>query len=134
VFLVDIILGESNTYVCAEEAGDITQDGYVNVLDVIGLVQMILGGNQQQAVQFLKSLLDEDTFNRLIPQLSVYPNPSNGNVNIIGNGLVSIYDMSGRLVKQRNIENTYHWNTTDVPSGIYFLISNRKKIKITILK
>ena len=98
------------------------------------MVQSILGGSQQQAIQFLKSLLDEDTFRRLIPQLSAYPNPSNSNVNILGNGLIKIYDMGGRLVKEEIITNRYSWNTHNVPSGIYFLISDRSKIKLTLLK
>lgn len=131
--MVDIILGHSESQ-CGFEASDINLDGVVNILDVIGLLQLVLGGNQQQAIQFLKSLLDEDTFNRLMPTLSVYPNPSNSNVNIMSNGLVSIYNINGKLIKQQVIENHYRWNTTDVPSGIYFLISDRSKIKLTLLK
>jgi len=133
LMLVDVIIG-TNENSCMIEAGDMNGDGYINVLDVIGLVQMILGGNQQQAIQFLKSLLDEDTFRRLIPELSAYPNPSNGNVNIMGNGLIKIYDMAGRLVKEETIINNYSWNTHDISSGIYYIISKYEKIKITILK
>ena len=133
LLVVDIVTGESES-LCGSQSADITQDGVLNVLDVIGLVQLILGGGQQQAIQFLKSLLDDDTFNRLIPKLSAHPNPSNGNVSIMGNGRVKIYDMTGKLVLMPYISNHYLWNTSDVPSGIYFLISDRKKIKITILK
>ena len=133
LLVVDIVTGESES-LCGSQSADITQDGVLNVLDVIGLVQLILGGGQQQAIQFLKSLLDDDTFNRLIPKLSAHPNPSNGNVSIMGNGRVKIYDMTGKLVLMPYINNHYLWNTSDVPSGIYFLISDRKKIKITILK
>ena len=133
LLVVDIVTGESES-LCGSQSADITQDGVLNVLDVIGLVQLILGGGQQQAIQFLKSLLDDDTFNRLIPKLSAHPNPSNGNVSIMGNGRVKIYDMTGKLVLMPYISNHYLWNTSDVRSGIYFLISDRKKIKITILK
>ena len=135
LMLIDVVLGESEN-VCSIEASDYNGDGIANILDVIGLVQFILGGNQQQAIQFLKSLLDEDTFNRLSTQtlLSAYPNPSNGNVNIMGNGLVKIYDMRGRILKEQTIINNYNWNTHDIPSGIYYIISEYDKIKITILK
>ena len=49
LMLVDVILGE-NEYICSFEAGDITQDGFLNVGDVIGLIQIIMDGNQQQAI------------------------------------------------------------------------------------
>ena len=133
LLIVDIVTGESQN-LCGSQSADINQDGVLNVLDVIGLVQLVLGSGQQQAIQFLKSLLDENTFNRLMPKLSVYPNPSNSNVNIMSNGLVSIYNINGKLIKQQVIEHNYRWNTTDVPSGIYFLISDRSKIKLTLLK
>ena len=42
--------------------------------------------------------------------------------------------MNGRLVEEKNINQNYNWNTSDVPSGIYFLVSNYKKTKVTILK
>lgn len=133
LILVDIILGDNNSQ-CGYEAGNVNGDGVMNILDVIRLVQIVIGGNQQQAITFLKSILNEDTFDKLIPKLSAYPNPSNGNVNIVGSGLISIYDMNGRLVEEKIINQNYNWNTSDVPSGIYFLVSNYKKTKVTILK
>jgi len=133
LMLVDVIIG-TNENSCMIEAGDMNGDGYINVLDVIGLVQMILGGNQQQAIQFLESLLDEDTYKKLIPQLSAYPNPSNSNVNIKGFGSISIYDMMGRLIKQTECNGIYNWNTDNLPSGIYHIINDNKKISVTLLK
>ena len=133
LILVDIILGDTDSQ-CGYEAGNVNGDGVMNILDVIRLVQIVIGGNQQQAITFLKSILNEDTFDKLIPKLSAYPNPSNGNVNIVGSGLISIYDMNGRLVEEKIIDQNYNWNTSDVPSGIYFLVSNYKKTKVTILK
>jgi hypothetical protein len=106
----------------------------LNVLDVIGLVQLVLGGNQQQAIAFLESVLDEDTFNKLLPNLHAYPNPSNGNVSIEGNGRVKIYDMTGKLVLMPYINNHYIWQTNDLPSGTYFVVSEISKIKVTLLK
>ena len=101
---------------------------------MIGLVQLVFGGGQQQAIAMLKSILDDDTFGKLIPNLSAYPNPSNGNVMIQGMGLIKIYDMRGKLVFMPYVNNTYNWETKDLPSGIYFLVSNLSKIKVTLLK
>ncbi len=133
LLLVDIVLGESES-LCGSQSADVTQDGVLNVLDVIGLVQLVFGGGQQQAIAFLESVLDKSTFNKLMPKLSAYPNPSNSNVFIQGNGRIKIYDMTGNLIIMPYIENTYTWNTNDLPSGIYFLVSEYERIKITILK
>jgi len=133
LLIVDIVLGESEN-LCGSQSADVTQDGVLNVLDVIGLVQLVFGGGQQQAISMLESILDEDSFNRLIPKLSAYPNPSNGNIVIQGYGLVKIYDMRGNLVFMPYVNNLYHWNTNDLPSGIYFLVSRLSKMKVTLLK
>ena len=69
-----------------------------------------------------------------MPKLSAYPNPSNGNVFIQGSGRVKIYDMKGKLIIMPYVDNTYMWNTNNIPTGIYFLISEYKKIKLTLLK
>ena len=133
LLIVDIVLGESQS-LCGSQSADITQDGVLNVLDVIGLVQLVFGGGQQQAIAMLESILDDDTFNKLIPNLSAYPNPSNGNVVIQGMGLIKIYDMRGKLVFMPYVNNVYTWETKDLPSGIYFIVSNLSKIKVTLLK
>ena len=133
LLVVDIVTGESQS-LCGSQSADITQDGVLNVLDVIGLVQLILGGNQQQAIAFLESILDESTFNKLLPKLSAYPNPSNGNVSIEGNGRIKIYDTTGKLILMPYINNHYTWKTNDLPSGIYFVVSEVSKIKVTLLK
>jgi len=51
--LVDVILGE-NEYICSFEAGDITQDGFLNVMDVIGLIQIIMGSTESQAMIWIE--------------------------------------------------------------------------------
>ena len=144
VFLVDIILGESNTFICAEEAGDLTQDGHLNILDVIGLIQMIMGGNQQQAISFLEETLTPIQFTKLISELPVdylvsdkiliWPNPSNGSVNINGSGYTEIYDIMGRKVKEVNLSGTFRWDTKELPSGIYKVLNNKKSTTITLIK
>ena len=141
-FLVDIILGEPNTYICAEEAGDLTQDGYLNVLDVIGLIQLILGGNQQQAMQYLESILDPIMFKQLTqelvmieaPKILVWPNPSNSVMNINGYGYVQIYDMLGKEVYENYLNGHHIWDTRNLPSGIYHMFNNGETVSVTLLK
>tara|TARA_R110000744_G_C19267091_1_gene552028 strand:+ start:237 stop:1133 length:897 start_codon:yes stop_codon:yes gene_type:complete len=141
LILVDIIVGDNNNQ-CGYEAGNVNGDGVVNIMDVVRLVQLIIGGNQQQALQYLKQMIHPKEFKQLTKGfasidallLLAYPNPSNGNVSIIGDGLVSIYNINGRLVLQTNISNNYRWDTKDAPTGIYYIVNNTKTIKITLLK
>ena len=141
LILVDIIVGDNNNQ-CGYEAGNVNGDGVVNIMDVVRLVQLIMGGNQQQALQYLKQMIHPKEFKQLTKGfasidallLLAYPNPSNGNVSIIGDGLVSIYNINGRLVLQTNISNNYRWDTKDAPTGIYYIVNNTKTIKITLLK
>jgi hypothetical protein len=144
VFLVDVILGEPNTYVCAEEAGDITQDGIINVLDVIGLIQIVMGGNQQMAVQFLEDMVTPTQFSQLMSdfpidysvsdKILIWPNPSNGSVNINGHGHFEIYNIIGEKVKEVNINGTYRLYTNELPSGIYKVLNNKNRATITLIK
>ena len=141
-FLVDIILGEPNTYICAEEAGDLTQDGQLNILDVIGLIQIILGGNQQQALQYLESMLGAVEFKQLTqelvmieaPKILVWPNPSNSVMNINGYGYVQIYDMLGQEVYENYLSGHHIWDTRNLPSGIYHIINKGETVTVTLLK
>ena len=142
LFLVDIILGETNTYVCAEEAGDITQDGNINVMDVIGLIQIVIGGNQQQAIQYLESMLNPIEFKQLTqelvmiesPKILVWPNPSNSVMNINGYGYVQIYDMLGKEVYENYLNGHHLWDTRNLPSGIYHMFNNGETVTVTLLK
>jgi hypothetical protein len=72
--------------------------------------------------------------------ISIYPNPSTGNVTIKGteeNGLVEIFSNNGQLVStvQTTAKETI---ITDLPNGIYFVkISNTENVitkKITVIK
>jgi len=142
LFLVDIILGEPNTYVCSEEAADITQDGIINVLDVVGLIQIVMGGNQQQAISFLERTLSEADFAYIMMstdvleqyKILIWPNPSNSSVNIKGIGHAEIYDIIGRKVKEIDLNGTYTWDTRELSSGIYTVLNNKKTTTITLLK
>jgi hypothetical protein len=140
--LIDVVLGE-NVNECMYSASDITLDGYVNVLDVLGLVQIILGGNQQMAVQFLEGLLHPEEFERLTKQLTflnapehltVWPNPSNDYMTISGYGNVTIYNMTGQVIQELYLSERYHWDTRRLPSGIYYLMNNGETTTVTLLK
>lgn len=73
-------------------------------------------------------------------QLSVYPNPSNGVVNIISptNLQLSLLDLAGRCFIQINLsaEVPVEINTNDLPAGIYYFNANNQvlKQKLVILK
>ena len=139
--LIDVILGiETNT--CSYESSDINNDDIVNVLDVINLIQEILGGNRQQAITYLEQLIPEQTFKRLtyqllfdpIENLTVWPNPSNNYMIISGYGFVSIYNVQGQLIKELHLTDRYTWDTSNLPSGIYYLMNNGETIQVTLLK
>ena len=142
LFLVDMVLGEPNTYVCSEEAGDITQDGIINVLDVVGLIQIVMGGNEQQAMQYLEQILNPIEFKQLTqelvmiesPKILVWPNPSNSVMNINGHGYVQIYDMLGKEVYENYLNGHHVWDTRNLPSGIYHMFNNGETTTVTLLK
>jgi hypothetical protein len=133
---------QSAIFSCPVEAGDITQDGIINVLDVIGLVQIILGGNQQQAIQYLQQIMDPIMFKQLTqellmmeaPKLLAWPNPSNSVMNINGYGYVQIYDMLGKEVYENYLNGHHIWDTRNLPSGIYHLFNNGETTTVTLLK
>ena len=55
--------------------------------------------------------------------LSVYPNPVKSELNLVTDGNtegVSIYDMTGRAVRQYN-DNRTKVNVADLPNGLYFV-------------
>ena len=142
IMLIDVILG-IDTNVCSYESSDVNDDDIVNVLDVIDLIQEILGGNRQQAIQYLEQLVSGQTFKRLTNQLTyldapehltVWPNPSNDYMTISGYGTVSIYNIQGRLIEELYLTERYHWDTRNLPSGIYYLMNNGETIPVTLLK
>lgn len=66
----------------------------------------------------------------------VYPNPNNGSFNIVPtqDGLVSIYDQTGQLVKILEGQVQQTLTVEGLAPGIYFLNANRKNIKIVVLR
>ena len=42
--------------------------------------------------------------------------------------------MTGKLILMPYVNNNYTWETDELSSGIYFIISEISKIKVTLLK
>ena len=141
LILIDVILGYDENS-CSVEAGDINDDGIVNVLDVIIYLQDILNGTTTQAMNHLQSILTTEEFKILTEEfyyvgdkfLFAWPNPSNEYMNIAGNGIVNIYDMMGREINQIYIDGTYRWNTSNLPTGIYYIANGFERIQVTLVK
>jgi hypothetical protein len=139
--LVDVLLEDGNN-LCAEESADINGDNIVNILDLVLLIQELLGVNAQQAVAYLQQVLTTEEFDSLTeefhyvgtPFLLAWPNPSNNDMFIAGNGIATIYDMMGRVVKEINIDGTYKWDTSGLPSGLYHIANLNTRIRVTLLK
>ncbi len=77
-------------------------------------------------------------------QLSVFPNPSNGDVNVKFNASkekskIEIFDIQGRLVQENDEdkqigENIVKLHLEDLSSGIYIVRVENKTFKITLVK
>jgi PKD repeat protein len=61
-------------------------------------------------------------------KVSIYPNPSNGNISIVSslNGNYTIVNEIGQIVETftTNLNNNYSFNVNNLKSGMYFLIGN----------
>ena len=53
---------------------------------------------------------------------------------IAGNGIATIYDMMGRVVKEINIDGKYRWDTSGLPSGLYHISNLNTFLTVTLLK
>jgi len=139
--LVDVLL-EDGDNICAQESADINSDGITNILDLVLLIQELLGVNTQQAVAYLQQILTTEEFSKLTdelhyigtPFLLAWPNPSNEHMFIAGNGIATIYDMMGRVVKEINIDGKYRWDTSGLPSGLYHISNLNTFLTVTLLK
>jgi hypothetical protein len=75
-------------------------------------------------------------------EITISPNPSNGNFSIdlgavFGNAVVSITDVSGKLIESKSYTNSQLLNLSlDKPAGIYFIAvhSDSKKVVLRCVK
>ncbi len=79
--------------------------------------------------------VSDETLNAAI---SIYPNPSKGEVYINNSGFidldtVKVYDVNGRLILEQELKDTpqNRINLTSVSNGVYFLIVNSNEASIT---
>lgn len=72
------------------------------------------------------NFLKNEEFDNLINKYSIYPNPSKGEIELIGDGSLvkslNIYDNLGRLIKQVNERITEKIDLYDLKDGIYFVL------------
>ena len=113
--------------------------------------------NAQQAVAYLQQVLTTEEFEDITeefhyvgtPFLLAWPNPSNEYMFIAGNGIATIYDMMGRLIKtllngsQTAGHKNIKWNATNdknerVSAGLYLYKiesgNNIQTMKMILLK
>ena len=87
-------------------------------------------------VEFVTSL--EDLIELVENNFNIYPNPATSHINIrsekSGKADVSIYDMTGRLVKNVSVSDISNAtvNISDIEKGIYLIDVNGKKEKVVV--
>jgi spore coat protein CotH len=76
-------------------------------------------------------------------ELSVFPNPANNVINVIGNdfngSILQLISVNGMLIREEQMDqNSYQINVSELPSGLYFLSvtsdSNRSHKRIVITR
>ena len=79
-------------------------------------------------------MIDNLNFEDFQRTISVSPNPFNNYFKIEGaeNGSIGLYDLLGRKVKYRAINNTIY--TEELNSGVYFLVIREKNISFKLVK
>ena len=79
-------------------------------------------------------MIDNFNFDEIQISVSVSPNPFNNYFKIEGaeNGSIGLYDLLGRKVKYRAINNTIY--TEELKSGVYFLVIREKNISFKLVK
>jgi hypothetical protein len=73
---------------------------------------------------FDKSTLSSQNFTRKETKISIYPNPSSANIQLIGletTQQYSIYDMSGRQVSKGKALTNANIDISTLTSGVYFI-------------
>ena len=142
-----------NFYLADYRFSDNTQDYIINewtwvdlssLTDIYGLDFELSSSDAGQLGMNTPSYFAMDNFGGTVTgvetntnEFSVYPNPTNGelNISVNNNSLVSLFDMNGRLIRTSNTTTT-NWNISDLENGLYILtienngnISTQKIIK-----
>jgi hypothetical protein len=91
--------------------------------------------NAQDFIDEIKENMDTENVNALDEnRFNIYPNPATTylNININGEALVNIYDMTGRCVKRATINDSSTINIEDLKQGVYFVNVNGSIEKLVI--
>lgn len=90
---------------------------------------------RRHAVEVAEDYLPEDR------AIKIYPNPFNATCRIETAGEISIYDLTGRLVRnfRASEEHVVFWEGLDnagdpLPAGVYLVSNGKDKTKITLIK
>lgn len=120
----DVIVGEEeDTIFYHQEIYSWVRDGHTSLFSV-GKFQRIYEGEVIQTVESgsyrAAASLSVDEFAKA-PEVSVYPNPSSGQVTIEAEGLgfVNLMSMEGKLLKGFPVSSSQTVLTLDLPAGIY---------------
>lgn len=70
-----------------------------------------------------------DSADEIFTGISIYPNPSSGNVTIEGTGMVSITNTLGQIVFSKEI---IEKETVTLPKGVYCVTINKKTTKLVV--
>jgi hypothetical protein len=63
--------------------------------------------------------------------LKVYPNPADNTINVIGNGTVNIYDVSGKLMMSAATKDGYvQIDISKLPQGLYFVSTGKDAVEV----
>ena len=64
--------------------------------------------------------------------VAVYPNPVSETLTIEADGLVTIVDVMGRVVRTLFVDNKQSLNVKELPSGVYFVRAGNAMKKIMV--
>ena len=98
-------------------------------------------GGKMTVKRYGQDVLNIIDFSNTISDIKVYPNPNSGEFTILSNieGRFQLTDMQGRIISEgilepvssENGKNTYSFNHTDLPQGLYLLnIANEQKREV----
>lgn len=127
---------------------DINSISHIKIIDVVGSIDANWGSMDSQGTiindpfptEFESCGFDLDAIGVINSQylsiesvsdvLTVYPNPFNDKLNIVGNGMVIIYDARGNMLIQQECTQELTIDTSGLINGVYFVDFGGKYIKM----